>query len=175
MKKSYLKIQLKIDTEIDYLDASIRCLYDGDNEDDLAIEAQINHQSNAEPHALPYIDNHSYNNYEKLFRAALIRAARCCLDIYDFQQERQYIELSFALNHFSPDFIREQVSIFFLEFDFEEYHHFSYDNDSYEQLRQNVIQYHRKTIQARNKRRRRQRHRANSKFVSKSMKRFFYE
>ena len=41
----------------------------------------------------------------KLFRSALSRAILCCSDVYQFQQEERYIELSFRLNQFPADLL----------------------------------------------------------------------
>jgi histidinol phosphatase-like PHP family hydrolase len=87
MKHSYIQIQSLIGTEIDYLDASIRYFCDDENGNEIELLTQVKHESKAEPYALPYIYDQPSDMYSKLIRAALICAARCCSDIYEFQQE----------------------------------------------------------------------------------------
>jgi len=175
MKNSHIQIQSLIGTEIDYLDASIRCFCGGENDNDIELETQVNHESKAEPYALPYIYDRPSDMYSKLIRAALIRAARCCSDIYEFQQERQYIELSFTINHFPTSFIHEHMTVFFLEFDMmEEFDHNMYDQETYEQLRENVIKYEQKCIQRKMKRHE-QAHEYNLQYISLSKKRPYFK
>ncbi len=127
------------------------------------------------PHPHPYIYDQPSDMYSKLIRAALIRAARCCSDIYEFQQERQYIELSFTINHFPTSFIHEHMTVFFLEFDMmEEFDHNMYDQETYEQLRENVIKYEQKCIQRKMKRHERA-HEYNLQYISLSKKRPYFK
>jgi hypothetical protein len=135
MKTSSIQVKFTIGTEIDYLDAHIKFISDENDQSIILLETSVNHESNAEPYALPYIYHQPSNMiYSKLIRTALIRATLYCLDIYEFQQERQYIELSFTINGFPIGFICEHVTIFFLELNMEEFDY-------------NVIQYDRKCIQ----------------------------
>ena len=147
MKNSSIQVQFTIGTEIDYLDGHIKFISDENDDTVILLETNVNHQSKAEPHVLPYIyDQPSNMMYSKLIRTALIRAALCCSDIYEFQQERQYIELSFTSNHFPVGFIREHVTVFFLEFNMNEFDYNMYNQNIYNELRENVIQYNRKCI-----------------------------
>ncbi|CAF1316526.1 unnamed protein product [Adineta steineri] len=145
-RNASIQVQFTIGTEINYLDTYIRFFYDEvDNISEL--ETQVNHESNVEPYVLPFIYNHPSHMYNKLIRAALIRATLCCSSIYEFQQERQYIELSFKINHFPDNFIDEHVTVFFLEFNMEVFDYMMYNEETYQELRKNVLEYDQKCIQ----------------------------
>ena len=106
------------------------------------LETTVNHLSRAEPYALPYIDDDddvSSKIYSKLFRSALIRAILCCSDVYQFQQEERYIELSFKLNQFSADFIGKYFCLFFREFNIGIGEFYANRHSVYGELRQRVI------------------------------------
>ena len=169
VKNSSIQVQSTIGTQIDYLEAHIRFFCD-DNDKEMELETQVNHESKAEPYALPYVNDHPPDRYSTLIRAAMIRAAGCCSDIYEFQQERQYIELSFTINNFPIGFINEHITVFFLEFNMEEFDHTMYDQETYEELRENVIKYEQKCLQ-RKMERQEQAHEYNLQYVSLSTKR----
>ncbi|CAF1366022.1 unnamed protein product [Adineta ricciae] len=169
MKNSLIQVQFTTGTQIDFLDTYIRFFIYDENEDDMELETQVNHESKAEPYALPYIQNLSSDMYSKLIRAALIRAALCCSDIHEFKQEQQYIVLSFTLNNFPIDFIMEHVMVFFLEFYTAEFDDDIYDQESYYELRQNVIKYDKKCVENRVKHHQ-QAHNYNLQYVSVSTK-----
>ena len=168
-KNSSIQVQSTIGTQIDYLEAHIRFFCD-DNDHDMELETQVNHESKVEPYALPYVHDHPPDRYSTLIRAAMIRAARCCSDIYEFQQEWQYIELSFTINNFPIAFINEHVTVFFLEFNVEEFDHTMYDQETYAEIRENVIKYEQKCLQ-RKMERQEQAHEYNLQYVSLSTKR----
>ena len=148
MKNPSIQVQLTVGTQISYLDAHIKFITDDDDDSIRILDTSVNHESNVEPYGLPYIyDQPSNLSHSKLIRVALIRAALCCSNIYEFQDERQYIELSFSLNHFPFEFINQHVTMFFFEFDTEEFDYHMYDQNIYQEFRQNVIKYDRKRIQ----------------------------
>jgi hypothetical protein len=155
MKKKDPRIRLYSDfgDDISYLDGKMKRIR-GEKDDDntIKLETQVNHESKTEPFALPFIDGYSSNQYSNLIRAALIRAAICCSDAYDFEKEREFIEFSMMLNGFSSEFIAQRVTIFFLEFDMEPLDLLMYDQETYNELRQNVILYDEKCIQDKLKR-----------------------
>ena len=51
-KNSSIQVQSTIGTQIDYLEAHIRFFCD-DNDHDMELETQVNHESKVEPYALP--------------------------------------------------------------------------------------------------------------------------
>ena len=148
-------------------------LYEKEN-NEIELKTQVNHESKAEPYALPYIHDQPSDIYSKLIRATLIRATRCCSDIYEFQQERQYIELSFTLNNFPPNFIHEHMTVFFLEFNMEEFNDNMYDQHTYQQLRDNVIKYEQKCVETKMKQNE-QAHEYNLQYISLSTKRSYFK
>jgi hypothetical protein len=169
VKNSSIQVQSTIGTDIDYREAHIRFLCD-DDDPEMELETKVNHESKVEPYALPYVYDHPPDQYSTLIRAAMIRAARCCSDIYEFQKEWQYIELSFNINNFPIGFINEHITVFFLEFNMEEFDHTMYDRETYEELRENVIKHEQKCLQ-RKMERQEQAHEYNLQYVSLSTKR----
>ena len=100
----------------------------------------MNHLYKAEPYALPYIDDDIKSKiYSKLIRATLIRAILCCSDVYLFEQERRYMNLSFKLNQFATDFIAKHECLFFREFNIGIGEFFAARSSLYVELRQRVI------------------------------------
>ena len=53
----------------------------------------------------------------KLLHAALIRAVRCCSTEADFQEEMRHLRHCHILRGFSPEFVRECMIKFFVQFD----------------------------------------------------------
>ncbi|CAF2764318.1 unnamed protein product [Rotaria sp. Silwood2] len=145
MKNKFIQVQFEIGTQVDYLDATIQLVNNDDDPRVLLLETRVHHETKAEPYALPYVyDYTSYMEFSKLIRVALIRAALCCSDIDQFQQERQYIELSFTMNQFHTRYIHKHVAAFFMEFNVETFDAGTEDPMMYNQLRANVIDYDQK-------------------------------
>ena len=137
-KNSSIQVEYHVSNDIDYLDATISWIKDEDNDDmnQYQLETTVNHLSRAEP----YIDDDvSSTIYSKLFRSALSRVTLCCSDVYQFQQEERYIELSFRLNQFSADFIRKHLCLFFREFNIGIGEFYANRHSLYGELRQRVI------------------------------------
>jgi hypothetical protein len=117
------------------------------------LKIQINHDSNTEPYALPYIYGHQFNNYHTLARAAFIRATRCYTNIYEFANEFEDIQLAFLNNMNNPNFLIDKYLLFLQEFDAtdlkihwgEDY----YNQSLYDYLRQNITSYHHSEIRNR--------------------------
>ncbi len=64
------------------------------------LKIQVAHSLDIEPYSLPFVFGHQRNKYKTLFRAALIRAARCYTTVFDFPNEFQHLQLSFRHNRF---------------------------------------------------------------------------
>ncbi|CAF2794264.1 unnamed protein product [Rotaria sp. Silwood2] len=166
MKNSSIQVQYTIGTELDYLDASIRYFSDEDDQSANELTTYVNHESKSEPYTLPYLYGYPSDlMHSKLIRAALIRAVLCCSDVYEFQQERQYIELSFSLNRFPASFIHEYVVAFFYEFYMEELDHMMFDRHIFDELRENVIEYERKRVEKKLKQKQEE-HKSNLEYVT---------
>ena len=77
----------------------------------------------------------------KLLHAALIRAVRCCSTEADFQEEMRHLRHCHILRGFSPEFVRECMIKFFVQFDVAEIHHGKVVMP-YGKLRQRVLDHH---------------------------------
>ncbi|CAF1344572.1 unnamed protein product [Adineta steineri] len=105
---------ISIDYKINYLDAEI-------SHHRGILHTKVYHNSKFEPYALPYLSktrrDQSFNNdVVILLRAALYRAILYCSNVYEFDNERLYIEISFLLNDISLYRIQQIIEIFFIEF-----------------------------------------------------------
>lgn len=65
---------------------------------------------------LPYVIDHAQLVYCRYFQSALIRAVRYCSNVYDFDQESLYIELTFIANGFPLHVIERYLRKFFIKF-----------------------------------------------------------
>lgn len=136
-----MKITLVTNQNMNYLDVNIQ-----QHHGELAFK--IVHDLNTEPYSLPYVFGYPCDKYATLLRAILLRATICYVNVDDFVNELQYMELSFQNNRFSNDFIQENIQSFLNEFDAstfkihcgKEYCHQSL----YNQLRENIFKYNRR-------------------------------
>lgn len=146
-----IQVEYTASIDVDYLDANISWIDDDDHDDGpnkYQLETMVNHSSTAEPYALPYIDDDSSTkNFSKLIRSALIRAILSCSDVYQFQLEREYIELSFTVNQFSLLFIQKHICSFLREIFIDVFEFRNYRASLYGTLRQRVIDHDRKCRQ----------------------------
>ena len=74
-------------------------------------EGRVAHHVNTDSNSLPYVyGHHQWHEYSILLRTVLIRAARCCTDVFDFANEFQHTQLSFEYNRFNRDFYQKRMS-----------------------------------------------------------------
>ena len=134
-----IRMVLTVNDNINYLDLNISHM-DGD------LKIQVAHDLNTDPYSLPYVFGHRGHQYSTLPEAALIRAVRCCADVFDFANELEDIQLSFQHNRFSKHFFMDKFRLFLEEFDVTELAKLQngeayYDQSLYDYLRQNVSNY----------------------------------
>jgi hypothetical protein len=77
------------------------------------LRTSIYHQSTAEPYFLPYTSDHPHHIHRNIPYASLLRAARLCSHINDFNSERIRIDMSLLLNQYPPKMITKHFHIFF--------------------------------------------------------------
>ncbi|CAF1166874.1 unnamed protein product [Adineta ricciae] len=105
-KDPNISISYKIDSAIDFLDVAI--------ENNLGhLKTSIFHKSSAESYILPYTSDHPHHIHRNIPYAALLRAARLCSNVRDFDMERIRIDVSLLLNDYPFDFISEHFQRFF--------------------------------------------------------------
>ncbi len=108
MKKKDINIEIEytINTSVNYLDVLII------NENG-QLRASVYHKPTAQLYYLLYTSDRPHKYYCNIPYTALIRAARLCSNIYDFNVERLRIEISLLLGRYPPKFITNQFLRFF--------------------------------------------------------------
>ena len=86
-----IKIESTISTSVHFLDVTIT------NENG-QLRTSIYHKSTTEPYILPYTSDHPHHIHRNIPYAALLRAARICSHVNDFNTERIRIDMSLLLN-----------------------------------------------------------------------------
>ena len=150
----HIRMTVTIDTNINYLDVNISHM-DGD------LKTQVVHNLNIEPYALPYVFGHRQYQYTTLLRAALIRAARCYVNVFDFANELEDLQLSIQYNKFPKDFFINEFQLFLNEFNSIElknlpYGETYYDQSLYDSLREIVVNHNQSVKKSKIKRLQRQ-------------------
>lgn len=102
-----IKIDYHIAASVDFLDATIK------NEDG-QLRTSVYHKSAAEPYILPFTSDHPRHIHRNIPYAMLLRAARICSHVEDFDVECVRMSVSLLLNDYSPAFISKQINRFFL-------------------------------------------------------------
>jgi len=105
-KDPNIKITSTINTSVAFLDVTIT------NEDG-CLRTTIFHKPTTEPYILPYTSDHPTHVCRNIPYAALLRAARICSHVEDFNNERIRIDMSLLLNHYPPNFITKHFNRFF--------------------------------------------------------------
>ena len=132
-KHPNIRILINIGSSVSFLDVDIR------NKNGL-LSTKVYHKPTAEPYVLPYESDHPRHMHKSLPRAALLRAARFCSDVADFNEERIYIEMSFLLNGHPPLFIARCVQQFFNEFEASTVHT-HLNPDAYQRLHSHLLRH----------------------------------
>ena len=101
-----IKITSTINTTVHFLDVTIA------NENG-HLRTSLYHKPTSEPYILPYTSDHPRHIQRNIPYAALLRAARICSHVHDFNRERIRIDMSLLLNHYPPHFITKQFNRFF--------------------------------------------------------------
>ena len=77
------------------------------------LRTSIFHKPTTEPYILPYTSDHPHHVRRNIPYAALLRAARICSHVNDYNSECIRIDMSLLLNHYPPSFIKKQFHRFF--------------------------------------------------------------
>jgi hypothetical protein len=101
-----IEIECTIDSSVNYLDVRIT------NENG-TLRTSVYHKPTAEPYYLPYTSDHPHKYHRNIPYSALIRAARICSNVHDFNSERLRIDVSLLLCQYPPKFITNQFLRFF--------------------------------------------------------------
>jgi hypothetical protein len=101
-----IEIECTIDISVNYLDVTIK------NENG-KLRTLVYRKPTAEPYYLPYTSDHPHKYHRNISYSALIRAARLCSHVHDFNIERLRIEMSLLLGQYPPNLISDQFLRFF--------------------------------------------------------------
>ena len=101
-----IRIDPKIDSSVYFLDVII-------TNKNGQLRTSIYHKPTAEPYILPYTSDHPRHTHRNIPYAALLRAARTCSHVDDFNLECIRIDMSLLLNSYPPQFITRQFNRFF--------------------------------------------------------------
>ena len=101
-----IQVDLTISMSVHFLDVTIT------NEDG-QLRTSVYHKPTNEPYILPYTSDHPRHVHRNIPYAALLRAARTCSHVDDFNSERLRVDMSLLLNNYPPSFISKQFRRFF--------------------------------------------------------------
>jgi hypothetical protein len=105
-KDPNIRISYTIASVVDFLDVTI-------SNDHGQLTTSIFHKSAAEPYVLPFTSDHPRHVHRNIPYAALLRAARICSNVHDFDLERVRIDMALLLNEYPPAFISKYFNRFF--------------------------------------------------------------
>lgn len=102
----------------------------------------VHHDSNVQKYTLPYVIDNASEAHSHWLRSALIRAVRYCTSVFDFNQERIYLEITCLTNGYSVEFVEQRIHHFFKHFDALALRRSSsLDQRVYEQLRHRLFNF----------------------------------
>ncbi|CAF5120860.1 unnamed protein product [Rotaria sp. Silwood1] len=104
-----IKVTITINQALEYLDASIE-------NNNGQLKTTIYHKTAWEPHILPYESDHPRHVHANIIYIMLVRAARICSTVEDFDTERLSAEMILLVNGYPPKFIQYHLKNFFLQF-----------------------------------------------------------
>ncbi|CAF4695136.1 unnamed protein product [Rotaria sp. Silwood2] len=126
-----IKITITINQALEYLDASIE-------NNNGQLKTTICHKSAWEPHILPYESDHPRYIHANIIYTMLVRAARLCSTVEDFDMERLSVEMILLVNGYPPKFIQKHMKNFFIQYDAMNVWT-ELDSETYEQLHYTLL------------------------------------
>ncbi|CAF1536458.1 unnamed protein product [Adineta ricciae] len=104
-KDANIRITTTTSPKIEFLDVQVE-----NNHGQL--RTSVFHKPAAEPYIVPFLSDHPRHVHRNIIKGQLIRAARLCSHVEDFNDERLNTEFTLLLNGYPPRFI----SYYFKEF-----------------------------------------------------------
>ena len=101
-----IEIETNISSSVNYLEVTI-------TNDNGQLRTKVYHKPTAEPYYLPYTSDHPHRYHRNIPYSALLRAARFCFDVDDFNQERHRLDVSLLLSDYPPKMITNEFLRFF--------------------------------------------------------------
>ncbi|CAF1365052.1 unnamed protein product [Rotaria sp. Silwood1] len=107
---SNVKISTTISQSLEYLDFTIENINGH-------LKISIYHKSASEPYIIPYESDHPRHIHVNLIYIALMRAARNCSNVEDFDMDQLSTEMILLVNGYPPKFIQHHIKKFFAKYD----------------------------------------------------------
>ena len=104
-----IRINTTIGSAVHFVDAYL-------SHDNGVLHTKVYRYPNTHDNSLPDVPHVPMCPNSRLLRAALIRAARCCSDVHDFNDEQHRIKLSYHFQGLSDAFVEECLRHFLIEF-----------------------------------------------------------
>ncbi|CAF0960716.1 unnamed protein product [Didymodactylos carnosus] len=101
-----IRITRSIGSTLEFLDVLV-------TNDNGQLKTSVFHKPAAGPYILPYLSDHPRHIHRSTVKLGLLRAARLCSHVDDFDQERLNSELTLLLNGYPPKFIAYHFRKFF--------------------------------------------------------------
>ena len=130
-KDRHIQITSKIDQSIDFLDVHI------ENKNG-ELNTSVYHKSMPEPYIFPYVSDHPRHIHKNMPYVGLLRAARLCFNVKDFDTKQLNMEMVLLLNGYPPKFISHHIKTFFTKFNVTSVYSES-DTDAYQILHQQLL------------------------------------
>jgi len=105
-KDENIQITRSLGSTIEFLDVLIE-------NNNGQLKTSVFHKPAAEPYILPYLSDHPRHIHRSTVKSQLIRAARLCSHVEEFDKERLNIEFTLLLNGYPPRFISYHFQQFF--------------------------------------------------------------
>ena len=105
-KDENIRITVSMGTTLEFLDVLV-------TNDDGQLKTSVFHKPAAEPYILPFLSDHPRHIHRSTIKGRLLRAARLCSHVEDFDKERLNIEFTLLLNGYPPQFISYHFKQFF--------------------------------------------------------------
>ena len=107
-KDENIRITRSIGSTVEFLDVLVE-----NNNGQLTVRTSVFHKPAAEPYILPFLSDHPRHIHRSTIKGRLLRAARLCSQVEDFDKERLDIEFTLLLNGYPSRFISYHFKQFF--------------------------------------------------------------
>ena len=151
-----IRINTTIGSAVHFVDAEL-------SHDNGVLKTKVYHYPNSHDNSLPHIPHVPMCPNSRLLRAALIRAARCCSTMHDFNDEQRRIRLSYHFEGLPNVFVERCLGQFLNKFGSPSMALPISDPIDYISLRNRIIQYEQRQAELRAQRKISQKH----KFIFK--------
>ena len=105
-KDENIRITRSLGSTIEFLDVQVE-------NNNGQLRTSVFHKPAAEPYILPFLSDHPRHIHRSTVKSQLIRAARLCSHVEEFDKEILNIEFTLLLNGYPPSFISYHFKHFF--------------------------------------------------------------